>query len=271
MIEFYPSIDGTGDYPGEPDEDSLENVLEVIRLTRLPAIEECSLEDTDQLAQLSRELTAELARDVRGLLVHHKFKDAGMFESEDVDRLGYDICANPLLLEKLINIAKQSAGDKEVSVTDLLRVRKEADYLSDQRELTHTAYGLMIWLEIVDEEDLRQIYYNGTADDHRNLQRFARKIVSPAMIMLLVTMQKTVERSGRKFKFQEALSITWHRAKVIDREQSAIDEGDEEALERRRKLLSLPAYEQAVDELAARSELEPRGFINHEIPRPDDN
>jgi hypothetical protein len=270
MTEYYQTAEGEGAGVGRgPDEDSMENVLDLLKLTNPPDVSEGLLDETEILTQLSAEITEELARDVRNLLVYRGFKDAGMFEAEDVKRLGFDICANPQALEKLIDNAKNAVSGTEPGVLDLIRARDEADFKMIQRDLTHTAYGLLRWLEIIDEEELYQLRYNGTPDDQRNLQKFARLIVAPAMTNLLNAMQTTVERGGRKFKFQEAMALAWNRARALDREQAAFDEGDCDAIERRRRLLDSPQMDEARQEFYIRREQE-LDTLSEEIPPPDE-
>lgn len=257
-----PHNENQGAHSG-PDTPSMENVLELLRLSRPPQVMESPLNAVDELEQISEELTKELAGFVRNILIDNGFLDAGAFEAEDVQRLGFDICNDAEALEKLISIAKNNASVNQLRIDDLIRARDEVDYELTQRELTDAAYGLMRWVEIIDEDELYQLRISDDFNDKRNLQKFARLIVSPAMTQLLSAMQKTVERAGRKFAFKEAMAMAWNRARALDREQAALDAGDAQAIERRRKLLGSSVMEEAQRELLTRSE--------HEVDRlPDD-
>lgn len=187
----------------------------------------------------------QLASDVRNLLAEDKrIRDGGSVDEEYVQRLGYDVCVKPELIEPLITRALWQKKTNQVDVDDLIVAWQGIENVNEEQIETGAAAKKLMDLG-VDPRDVADLLL----ENPRQLRSYARLIEAPVLVSFKYKLFDLFVDTGKTWPLEDVITNAMGLIRMHNKRMEGIEAGDPIAVQARADLLASSKYKEVLGDI----------------------
>lgn len=187
----------------------------------------------------------QLASDLRKLLAEDKrIRDGGSVDEGYVQRLGYDVCVKPELIELLITRALRQKKRDQVDVDDLIVAWQGIENVHEEQIGTVAAAEKFMGLG-VDPRDVTDLVLKNP----RQLRSYARLIEAPVLVGFKHTLFNLFVDTRRTWPLKDVITNAMGLVRMHNKRMEGIEAGDPKAVQARDDLLASSKYQRVIGDI----------------------